>query len=67
MALDFPAPADRPSYYTPKEFAALFGFSASWCHRHIREGHIKFVALGRRKFIPSDQVEAVMKARTKPW
>ena len=60
MALDFPAPAARPAYYTPKEFAVLFSYTASWAQRMAREGDIQSVRLGRKLFIPSDQIEAVM-------
>ena len=46
MPISIPDPDARPSYYTMREFALLFGRERRWTKRLVDAGKIKAVTLG---------------------
>ena len=53
---------DRAAY-APAEFAALFGRTAQWTWRHIREGAIRAVNIGGRTMIPATERDRLVEGR----
>lgn len=51
-----------PAFYTPREFAALFGRERRWAIRRLEDGTIQARKVGREFLIPADQVEAFLRA-----
>lgn len=48
--------------YSPVEFAALFGRSATWAYRRAYEGAIQVVKIGGRMMIPAGEADKLIKA-----
>ena len=48
--------------YSPVEFAALFGRSATWAYRRLYEGAIQAVKIGGRMMIPATEADKLIKA-----
>ena len=62
MPISIPDPASRPSYYTMREFALLFGRERRWTKRLVDAGKIKAVTHGtstRQRWVPADQIEVL--------
>ena len=52
---------DRAAY-SPVEFAAMFGRSATWTYRRLYEGAIQAVKIGGRMMIPAGEAEKLINA-----
>lgn len=48
--------ADGPPTYTPAEFAALFGRSATWAYRRLYDGSIRRLKGSPRILIPKSEM-----------
>ena len=48
--------------YSPVEFAAMFGRSATWTYRRCYEGSVKACRVGGRMMIPAAEADKLLKA-----
>jgi hypothetical protein len=58
-----PIPLNERLGYSPAEFAALFGRSATWGYRQIYAGRIKPITDCGRLLIPHTEVDSILARR----
>jgi hypothetical protein len=58
-----PIPLTKRLAYSPAEFAALFGRSATWGYRQIYAGRVKPIADCGRLLVPQTEVDSILARR----